>query len=321
MKNKPPSCLVIGDINIDFNIHASAYPPEGGEAQTESSSFRLGGSGCVTAIMLQKLGIQTTLAANIGTDVFADFAMDHIRNVGLETDLICLLSDEQTGFFMILVTPGAQRTMFGKRGANALPLPLDEVLAKIDIVDHIHISGYSMIGDDQYEVVIQAVQYARANKKTISLDPGVCSSEQVKDKIFSLLPFVDYFMPSEDELNLLAGDIDAKDRPNFLMKMGCKSLVLKQSRNGSLFYRNKQKIHVPAVFVKGQKIHDSTGAGDSFDAGFLYGILSGAAPEQALRIGNASAYLMITTLKGILDLVDLEQIKEQIYNLSSNSFL
>jgi len=44
------NCLVLGDINIDFNIHAKAYPPEGGEAHSEQADFRLGGSGCLTAV-------------------------------------------------------------------------------------------------------------------------------------------------------------------------------------------------------------------------------------------------------------------------------
>lgn len=160
MKTDYPSCLVVGDINIDFNIHARSYPPEGGEANAESSDFRLGGSGCSTALVLQKLGIQTSLAANTGSDVFADFAMNHIRAAGIDTSLIQHLPDQQTGFFMILVTPMAQRTMFGQRGANAAALPLESLLKKAESVDHLHVSGYSLIGDDQYDVVFQIAKSA-----------------------------------------------------------------------------------------------------------------------------------------------------------------
>lgn len=320
MKSKNLSCLVIGDINIDFNIQASAYPPEGGVAHAKRSDFRLGGSGCSTALVLQKLGIRTSLAANMGADVFADFAMNHIRTAGLDTNLIQHLSDQQTGFFMILVTPATQRTMFGKRGANTVPLPLDSLLEKTDSVDHLHASGYSLIGNDQYEVVSHVVKYAKEKGKTVSFDPGVCSSEQIRDKIFSLLPFVDYFILSQVERDMLAGEVNKNDRSKFLLDKGCGALVLKQAKNGSSFFNNHIRVHVPAVSLERQTIYDSTGAGDSFNAGFLYGILNGSTPEHALQIGNAAGYAIITTRHGVLDLINENDFEKRIFDLSKQAY-
>jgi sugar/nucleoside kinase (ribokinase family) len=315
MSNKH-SCLIIGDINIDFNIHANSYPPEGGEIHAERSVFRLGGSGCNTARVLQKIGVPTALAANTGTDVFAKFAMEQINSAGLDTSLIQQVPEEQTGFFMILVTPVAQRTMFGNRGANAVPLPLKRLMMKLEVVDHLHISGYNLLGEEQYNVVHQVVQHAKAVGKTTSLDPGYVTAQKVKGKVFTLLPFVDYFLPSIVERDLLAGEVDEKDRNSFLLEKGCGTLVLKRAEKGSRFVSRQVDIAASALFIKGQKIHDSTGAGDGFNAGFLYGILNGESPERALKLGNAAGYAVITKQHGILDLIKSSCLKDEILALS-----
>ena len=310
------SCLVIGDINIDFYIHASSYPPAGGESFAEKSDFRLGGSGCNTALVLQQIGIPTALAANTGADVFAEFAMEHMNSVGLDTSLIRQMPEEQTGFFMILVTPVAQRTVFSNRGANAVPFPLESLLMKVEIVDHLHFSGYSLLGEEQYNVVRQAVQHAKAIGKTVSLDPGVCSSQQVKEKIFSLLPLVDYFLPSITELDLLAGELSEKSRTAFLLEKGCGALVLKRAEKGSRFINHQVDITAPALSIEGQKIYDSIGAGDSFNAGFLFGILKGKSPERALMLGNAAGYAVITKPHGVRDMIKSSHLRDEIFSLS-----
>jgi sugar/nucleoside kinase (ribokinase family) len=318
MKSGNPSCLVIGDINIDFNIHANAYPPEGGETNTDSADLRLGGSACSTALVLQKLGIQTSLAANIGMDVFANFAMKHIQSTGMDVSLIQHLPDLQTGFFMVLITPVAQRTMFGKRGANTAALPLEELLIKVDSVDHLHVSGYSLIGDEQGAVVTKVVEYAKAKGKTVSLDPGVCASDQIKEKILKLLPFVDYFIPSQSEVASLANDVHEDDHSSFLLNKECLALVLKQAENGSSIVSKQNHIHAPAISIENKIINNTTGAGDSFNAGFLYGILSGHTPEQALRFGNAAGYAVITSQHGILDLINKKDLEKTILKIANN---
>jgi len=306
------SCLILGDINIDFSIYAKSYPPEGGESQGEESVFRLGGSGCNTARVLQKLGVPTSLAANIGKDVFAEFALDHIKAAGLDTSLIQQVPDNQTGFFMILVTPVAQRTMFGDRGANALPFHLETLLTKADEVGHLHISGYNLLDKEQYDVVRQVVQHAKAISKTTSLDPGFVSAQKVKNRVFSLLPFIDYFLPSISERDLLAEEVNEKERISFLLEKGCGAVVLKQAENGSRFVNRQIDISVPAVPIEDQKVYDSTGAGDGFNAGFLYSFLRGESYERALQLGNAAGFAVITKPFGVLDMTHSKNLRDEL---------
>jgi len=297
------NCLVLGDINIDFNIHAKAYPPEGGEAHSEQADFRLGGSGCLTAVALHRLGCPTTLAGSLGDDAFADFALQHIRAAGLDTTLIHRLPTQQTGFFMILVTPGGQRTMFGNRGANAVPLVYDEVEKFLQTCQHLHVSGYTLLGDEQYMLIRRTIEHAKSIDLSVSLDPGVCTSQQARDKLLDLLHFIDYLLPSMDELKLLAGEMTVKKQIASVLKLGCKAVALKMGAQGSRYMDGIQDVFEPAKDDESKDVFDTTGAGDCFNAGFLYSILNGSSPQEALQSGNAAAYRIITSPHGILDLI------------------
>ena len=151
------------------------------------------------------------------------------------------------------------------------------------------------------------------------MDPGVCASDQIREKIIKLLPFVDYFIPSQVEVRSLAGQVHEEDHISFLLDKGCRALVLKQSEKGSSFVTQDMHIHMPALSLEGRAISNSTSAGDSFNAGFLYGILSGHTPEQALRIGNAAGYAIITSQHGMLDFVDKKDVEKTILDLSNKN--
>jgi sugar/nucleoside kinase (ribokinase family) len=297
-------CLVIGDINIDFDIHSNHYPAEGGEAHAEQADFRLGGSGCITAVNLQLLGNSVSLAAAMGEDVFSQFAGEHIKTSGIDKSLIQNLPGEQTGFFMILVTPGGQRTMFGNRGANAAAMDLKLILSRLAEFNHLHVSGYSLLGKEQFEIVSQVMEKAKKSGITVSLDPGVCTSEQAADKVLGLLKYVDYFLPSQDELTSLFGCRELTEEVEMLLRFGCNAVVLKSGKEGGKYFEADLSISVPAIDDPQKQIIDTTGAGDCFNAGFLDGILNGKSPEGSLRLANAAAFKMITSQHGVLDLIN-----------------
>jgi len=295
---------VIGDINIDFAIRSKRYPPEGGEAHAEEADFHLGGSGCATAVCLQKMGVPSALAGNVGDDIFAEYALGHLRSSGLDCSLVRKLPAKQTGFFMILVTPGGQRTMFGNRGANAEPLLPETLIKRLKEFNHLHISGYTLLGDAQYEVISEVTREARRRSLTISLDPGVCSSEEAGERLLGMLNLVDTFLPSQDELKLLVKEGTALEEKVIpLLDRGCGAVALKMGAQGSRYEDGMQTCSVPVHSDPDRRVVNTTGAGDSFNAGFLKGMLEGKSPEQALRMGNEAAHRMITSPHGLMDIL------------------
>lgn len=312
---KEKTCLVIGDINIDFNVKTSYYPPEGGETHAEESVFRLGGSGCTTALILQKLGIECALAANLGNDLFAQFALEQIRSGGLDSSLVHLNPLFPTGFFMILITGAAQRTMFGNRGANAVPLPLARVQTSVDSAQHIHFSGYNLLGADQAAAMLETMRYGAKNGKTISLDPGTHTCKAVPERVQEALTFVDYFLPNNTEAEILTGKENEDAQITSLLEFGCKAVVLKKGASGSRYVSETADIAAAAFSLESSQTQDTTGAGDSFNAGFLSGIFAGKPIADCLKMGNAAGYLMITAPGGPLDFLERTNLSQEIRSI------
>ena len=310
-----PQVMVIGDINIDAVIAASEYPPEGGEAVVERTDFRLGGSGCNTAVILAKLGVKTLHVGNLGTEPLGQMAMSYIRSAGIDTELLRQKAEFQTGFFFILITAGGQRTMFGGRACNAFPTDIEQVAPHISFIDALHISGYTLIQDEQFEVIQKLVRLARQQGKIISLDPGVCTTKTAKAKVNAILPYVDYLLISRQELNDYAAPDIEENGIQVLLESGVKALVVKMGAEGSQYIDRKQRFSQPTFHSEKHPIQDTTGAGDCFDAGFIFAILNGLNLPDCLTLGNLTAYRTIIAPHGMADICQTKNYAQGLRNL------
>lgn len=310
-----PRVMIIGDINVDAVIAALEYPPEGGEAVVERADFRLGGSGCNTAVTLAKLGAETIHVGNLGTEPLGQMAMSYIRSAGIDTKLLRQKDEYQTGFFFILITAGGQRTMFGGRACNMLPPDYDQVAPHIPSMDALHISGYTLIQDEQFEVIHKLAKLARAKGKLISLDPGVCTTKTAKDKVNAFLPEVDYLLISRQELADYSAPGTEEDGIQGLLECGVKAVILKMGADGSQYIDHQQRLSQPAFHSDQHTIQDTTGAGDCFDAGFLYALLKGLSLPDCLTLGTLTAYRTIISAHGVVDICQMDDYSQNLLDL------
>ena len=310
-----PQVMVIGDINIDAVIAASEYPPEGGEAVVERTDFRLGGSGCNTAVILAKLGVKTLHVGNLGTEPLGQMAMSYIRSAGIDTGLLRQKDEFQTGFFFILITAGGQRTMFGGRACNAFPPDFEQVAPHIPFINALHISGYTLIQDEQFEVIQKLTKLAHQQGKIISLDPGLCTTKTAKAKVNAILPTVDYLLISQQELMNYSTPEPADSGIFALLDIGVKALVLKMGAEGSQYIDRKQRFSQPTFHSEKHPIQDTTGAGDCFDAGFIYALLNGLNLPDCLTLGNLTAYRTIIAPHGMADICQTKNYAQSLRGL------
>lgn len=307
--------LVIGDIYIDAVINANEYPPEGGETLVEKTNFRLGGSGCNTAVTLSKLGTQTWLAGNLGTDPLGTMAINYIRQAGLQFSLIKQRDENQTGFFCIVVTGAGERTMFVSRGSNALPLDMRSVNNLISEMDHLHISGYTLIDNQQFLTNRQLLNLAIKKKIPISLDPGVCTTRTHKEKINEILPFIDYLLISQQELSSFSNGKDEDDFIHHLLLAGTRLVVLKRGAEGSQLITLQGQTSQPAFHDPQHPIQDTTGAGDAFNAGFLFAQLNELSSGDCLALGNLCAFRSIISPNGTVDICQEQKYLHSLLKL------
>ena len=118
-----------------------------------------------------------------------------------------------------------------------------------------------------------------------------------------LLARIDYLLPNQDEAKRLGRALDLNKQIDALLALGCGAVVAKLGPQGSRYRDSGQSLDQAAPAISVEEMVNTTGAGDSFNAGFLAGILAGEKPAKALQMGNAAARRIITSPHGILDLL------------------
>jgi len=278
----------------------------------EKANFRPGGSGCNTSIVLSKLGAEVWHVGHIGTDPFGQMASRYIGLSTVHTDLIQQRDEFQTGFFLILTTSGGQRTMFGQRAANNQPPDIKVVEKFSHAIELMHISGYTLINPQQSAAILEIAHHMSGQKKLISMDPGVCTMKSEKGKIKDLLPHLDFLLLSQRELLDYSSPRDVEQGIQELLNLGVKAIILKKGEQGSECITHHERLSQPAIPIAGKQIFDTTGAGDSFNAGFLLGVLQKRAMQECLLAGNRAAYQLITSERGMLDICESTGILQDI---------
>jgi ribokinase len=287
-----PDIVVIGDINIDVNFTIPAYPVPGNEAIATTVQMNTGGSAVNTAIALSKMDMEVGFIGRVGRDTLAGKVLADLSEAGVDCTYIQTDPTVSTGMIFIAVTADGERTMFSARGANAFteaktidPLCFAECR-------WIHLSGYSFLTHHQYETVLIALEQAENSPYTrVSLDVGTEPALRARSQIVEILPRLDVIFPNKMELTLLSQGLPIDQSLDYLLEHGAKAVVTKCGHKGSIFAVDNRRIELPAFDIE---VRDTTGAGDSFDAGVVLGRLIGLSWEASTALGNALGGLATT---------------------------
>lgn len=226
------------------------------------------GSSANTILALSKLGIQTGFLGKISDDHYGKFYTKNYKKAGGDTSRFKKNPNVPTGCCLSLVTPDSQRTMRTYLGAAATIQPED--ISEDDFVGYgyLHIEGY-MIHNEA--VIRKALKLAKKAALTVSLD--LASFEIVRDNLAILKELLDSYVDivfcNEDEAEQFSGSKKPEDLFKKLEDV-CDTVALKMGRNGALIKSGKEIVKIDAHIVQAL---DSTGAGDLWQAGFLYGII------------------------------------------------
>ncbi len=230
----------------------------------------------------------------VGNDQLATRLSDGLKRIGVDTAL-AEKDGSATGVSIILVTPDNERTMFTYLGAcreyNSGDSPLDHI-DKNPV--WIHIAGYMWDTDSQKDAVKFTVEEALRRHVKISFDladPFVV--DRYRDDFNNWLPGkIDLLFANRTELSYLTG-LDGEDE-EILERAGkfAETIVMKVGKKGCWVCRKGYSIHFPCVDIAPPT--DTTGAGDSFAAGFLYGIVKGETFHDCAAIANRVASGIVT---------------------------
>jgi len=282
---EPSQTLVLGDINIDLVFRVKRAPEPGDSITLRRIGVFHGGVGGNISSALARLGARPILVGAVGGDPFGGMALMELAKTRVNVGLVRTVEDELTGLMAVLIDESGERTIIGARGANAAFRAGVKELRLASKVRHLHVSGYSMLNDDGGASCLNLLRAAKKGGVPASVDlEGVATMS--RGEISKLRGLADYFLMNELEAASALGAEKFDERVALELQelLGSKILVVKLGREGCLIVEGRDVERVSGFKVD---VVDSTGAGDAFNAGFIYGLLRGLRPSDAARLGNA----------------------------------
>jgi sugar/nucleoside kinase (ribokinase family) len=247
-----------------------------------------GGSAGNTAAGLASLDATCAFIGRVRDDQLGDIFTHDIRSIGVEYATPAATDGPPTARCLILITPDAQRTMNTFLGAsvNLGPEDIDaDLVARAKVT---YLEGYLWDRDEAKQAFLRAAALAAANDRTVSLslsDPFCVDRHRESFREF-VSGHVDILFANEDEIMSLY-QVDTFDEALQHVRQDCRIAALTRSEKGSVVVAGDE-VHVVDAEPVG-KVVDTTGAGDQFAAGFLYGYTRGRDLATCARIGGIAA--------------------------------
>ena len=258
-------------------------------------AYAIGGSAFNTIAALANLGMPTRFIGKIGTDRDGEWFRCRYLEIGGDVSALKTTAESPTANCFCFVTRDSQRTMRSHLGASLLLRPDELDGNDLEGITHVHIEGFQFFMDG---IVRRIAELAKACGATVSLD--LASFEVVRrfrNEIEALLPFLDIIFANEDEarefLALPAGTAFDPRQAAEAIARHTATAVVKGGADGAWIRRNEQSVHVDALPTTAL---DTTGAGDFWQAGFLYGILRGCSSETSGKMGALLASKVVAVL-------------------------
>lgn len=267
--------------------------------------YSSGGSAANTIHGLARLGIDTGFIGKVGHDPLGNIFAQDLGKSNINSHLI--YTTTHTGSAIALVSPDGERTFATYLGA-AVELAADDL--KYDIFtgyDLLHIEGYLV---QNHELMIAAMEHAKAANLKISLD--LASYNVVESNLDFLkdivTKYVDILFANEEEAKAFTGN-NPQDALKELSQH-CEVAVVKIGKDGSYIWSNNETVKVGVIQAE---VIDTTGAGDLYAAGFLYGYLTGKTPQQSGHFGAILSGNVIEEIGAKISNNRWETIKAQIH--------
>jgi sugar/nucleoside kinase (ribokinase family) len=275
---KPCDILVAGEINPDLILTGDVTPEFGQvEKLVQEATLTIGSSSAIFACGAARLGLKVAFVGVCGDDIFGRFMLDEMQKRGVDVSNVILRADGQTGLSVTL-NRGADRAILTHPGLIAALRASDIPDRLLQNARHLHAASYFLQTNLRPDLP-GLFQRARTFGLTTSLDTNYDPSETWTG-FNELLPVTNVFLPNEKEALSLSGESDVNLAVDSLGSR-VETLAIKLGAKGALGVRDGEKVQVDSIPVN---VIDTVGAGDSFDAGFLYGYLNGWSLEKSLQL-------------------------------------
>lgn len=283
---------VVADLCLDILMTGKVKPVYGQAEQiVDDYAVEVGGSAAIFASQFRKLGGKVGFIATVGGDAFGSILLQRLADLEISTQNIIIKPEVKTSvglglsYFQdraMLTYPGSMADLSAEDVKNS------EVLNN---TCHLHIAGYFLL-DQLLDFWPEVLKDLQSKGITTSLDTN-WSPDNNWDKVKDLLPYINVFLPNEEEAKNITGKTDLMEAGKWLSELS-EIVIIKRGGEGATLFNGKNNFHIeiPSELSENLQIADTTGAGDNFDAGFLREWLKGKSlrecSETAIKCGTLS---------------------------------
>ena len=306
-----PECLVIGDLNIDIIMCGLKVLPDlGTEILAQNYNLVVGGSGGIFSSILSSLGIRTGIISKIGNDYFGHHLIECLKKSGTYTDDIIISKDSVTGLTINLSYEQDKSQITSIETVKKLSFS-EISLKKIEQIKHIHFSSYYIMQNlkKDYAQFIKKIKSLSKNI-TFSFDTNYDPEEKWDSEIFDILPLVDILFLNENEALNISKQTDRK-RAAYKLAETVPKVIIKLGKEGQLAIIDGKEYRFRCNNTLNDNFIDGTGAGDNFDAGFIFCFLKDFPIEKTMEFANYCAEKSIEYIGGVGEESKFNDIREK----------
>ncbi|HWB96202.1 MAG TPA: carbohydrate kinase family protein [Bryobacteraceae bacterium] len=261
-------------------------PAEGELTTTSGFATSVGGCAANVAVALRILGRSVRIAGKVGTDMFGNFVIADLERHGIETRHVQRTPRHSTSGTVIFTVEGEDRRYLHCIGANADFTLADVDGSLLDGVRVLYVGGYLAMPGFTPAQLAELFQEARRRNITTVLDVVMPAGASFGlEHLAAALPYVDYFLPNQDEAARLTGCSDPRAQAERLSMLSpASTIVITCGPRGSLARRETRIVDTPAFPMT---VIDESGAGDAFTAGLITGLLENWELDYTLSFAAA----------------------------------
>ncbi|HKZ78026.1 MAG TPA: carbohydrate kinase family protein [Pyrinomonadaceae bacterium] len=271
---------------VDHLIVVGEYPPFDSKTRLREHQQTAGGQTATTMVALRRLGLRTAYAGRFGSDQEGQFGFQTLQQEGVNLEFAEVVSGGRNQIaFIIIDARSGERTIIWDRDERLAYTAVDAPTSLSAQGRVLHLDAHDP------PACVRMAEAARATGSLVSAD-----IDNIYPGLPDLLPLLNILMASKDFPQRLTGISD--ERASLIelkRRYGCQVVGMTMGTRGAMVYCQDEFVESPAFEVPGT-CRDTTGAGDAFRGGFLYGVLTGADLETSLRFANGVAALKCRSL-------------------------
>ncbi len=298
---------VIGAAIVD--IFAGAVDKEiftKGSVPARDIGMSCGGDALNEAVILSALGNSTEIISLLGDDEAGGIVKKCLDGKKVDTRKITVSSDISTGTNIVLVDGEGERYFITNPGSTLRKLSKEHILPHLDdagdIVSFASIFVSPKLTVSDMEEVFRQIK-ATPGRILVADMTTAKNGETIKD-LEPILKYIDYIIPNEKETSILTGESDPVKSAELFLEHGANTVIIKCGKEGCYYKNASEEGHIPAY--PDAKVIDTTGAGDSFVAGFIHGLSKGLSLQEACKYGCAVSSVVVEHMgtQGIVEIKD-----------------